>query len=391
MNRIRRASGLLLPTLILCGPLAAQPPRGERPPEFVSPEVSADRKITFRIHAPAAEAVRLNSSDIPGIGFGGAEMTAGERGVWEVTVGPVPAGACRYRFDVDGVAVNDPRNTATSEANSHTFSLVVVPGSDRFDRRQVPQGSIAEVQYFSKSLDRFRRMHVYTPPGYESGEGEFPVLYLLHGASDSDDSWSSVGRAGVILDNLVADGRAKPMIVVMPNGHTGPFSFGGGRGNSFENQMREFQDDFAKDIRPYVESTYRVKTGREDRAIAGLSMGGAQALNVAFDDLADYGYVGVFSSGVFGIAGGFGAQEPSDEWEKAHAETLDNTELKENLKLVWFGTGKEDFLLRTSQATVEMLKQHDFDVTYEETEGGHTWLVWRDYLWDFAPLLFADE
>ncbi len=371
-------------------PCLAQGPNQNRPPEFASNEVSADRKVTFRIHAPKAEAVRLASSDLPGMGPGSA-MKKAENGVWETTVGPVPAGAYRYNFNVDGVTVIDPKNPATSESNANTWSLAIVPGSETFDLKDVPHGAVAKVPYHSSTLKTFRRMHVYTPPGYEKGEGTYPVFYLLHGAMDSDESWTSVGRAAVILDNLIASGKAKPMIVVMPAGHTGTFRFGGGGGNSFQNQMDEFAKDFANDIRPHIEKTYRVKTDRASRAIAGLSMGGAQTLNVAFDTLDDYGYIGVYSSGIFGITGGPGAAGPNTQWEDAHKATLDNADLKSGLKLVWIACGKDDFLAKTSEATVDMLKKHKFDVVSKDSEGGHTWLNWRDYLTEFAPMLFQEK
>jgi hypothetical protein len=182
------------------------------------------------------------------------------------------------------------------------------------------------------------------------------------------------------------------MIVVMPAGHTGPFRFGTpGDNPSFERQLDEFGADFQKDVRPFVERTYRVLDDRSQRAIAGLSMGGVQTLNIAFADLADFGYIGVFSSGIFGIAGGFGGAPPSREWENARAAILDDAESKKGLQLVWFATGKDDFLLRTTEATVDMLKSHGFDVVYRETEGGHTWVNWRDYLHEFAPLLFVGD
>ncbi len=365
----------------------SQPPGG---PQVTSPEVAADRKITFRVLAPEAKAVRLAGGDLPNLGQGGAELKKGDAGVWEITVGPVPAGAYRYSFNVDGLTVVDPRNSATSESNGNTWSLVYVPGSEISDTRDVPHGAVAEVTYKSKSLDRFRRMHVYTPPGYERGDGKYPVFYLLHGAFDCDNAWSTVGRAGFILDNLIAAGKAKPMIVVMPAGHTAPFRFGPGGG--FERQMGEFERDFREDVRPYIEANYRLLDGRENRALAGLSMGGAQTLNLAAANLEDYGYLGVFSSGVFGIAGGGPGPAPQGPtWVERNKATLENKAAKEGLKLVWFATGKQDFLLGTSQATVKMLRDHGFDVVYEETDGGHTWDKWRDYLAVFAPLLFQDQ
>ncbi len=368
-------------TLVLAG--QAQP-RGPMMPPVISPELSRDRKITFRILAPKADAVQLASSgDIPGIGFGQAKgMTKGTNGVWEVSVGPLPPGAYRYSFNVDGVVVVDPRNPKTSESNENTWSLVIVPGADWLDTRDVPHGAVSEVTYWSSCWRRFRRLHVYTPPAYESGEGKYPIFYLLHGAFDSDDSWTSVGRAGSILDNLIADGKAKPMIVVMPHGHTGPFSFG-------RPLSGEFEPEFNTDIMPQMEKRYRVYADREHRAIAGLSMGGAQTLNIGIPNLEKFAYLGVYSSGIFGIAGAPGGNQPAGpSFEEKYKAILDDARLKEGLRLFWFATGKDDFLVATSRATVEMFKSHKFNVVYRETDGAHTWDNWREYLNEFAPQLF---
>jgi enterochelin esterase family protein len=398
MRQVVVFAALLSVAMLTAAHVARAQNFGPRPPEFVSPEVSADKKISFRIHAPKAQEVRLSSSDIPrtgagaipGIG-GGQPMRKAANGVWETTVGPVPSGAFRYNFSVDGLSVIDPRNPSTSESNANTWSLVYVPGSEISDTKPVPHGAVAQVTYYSTTLKRFRRMHVYTPPGYEKTEGKYPVLYLLHGAFDCDASWSSIGRAGFILDNLIAAGKARPMIIVMPAGHTGPITFGPAGGRSLARQVDEFGGDFTKDLKPYVEKNYRVSGDRANRAIAGLSMGGAQTLNIAFSHLDDYGYIGVFSSGIFGIAGGPGGGAPNRQWEDGHKATLDNAEMKKGLRLVWFGCGKEDFLLKTSQATVAMLKGHRFDVVSRDTNGGHTWINWRDYLNEFAQLLFKEN
>lgn len=363
----------------------AQAGRGPQGPRVVSPEV-ANGKVTFRILAPKAGAVKLSAGDIPGVGQG-KEMTKNDEGVWEVTLDVAP-GYYRYNFNLDGVAVIDPRNPLTSESVGNTWSLVGVPGAKWMDTQEVPHGAVAEVNYYSSSLKRFRRMHVYTPPGYENGKGRFPVFYLLHGAGDSDDSWTTVGRAGFILDNLIAEKKAKPMIIVMTAGHAGAFNFGGPRPT-----VDEFAQDFTKDVMPFVEAHYRVRTERKDRALAGLSMGGGQTLNIGIPHLDKFAYLGVFSSGVFGITGGGrpggnsnAPQGPS--FEEQHKAILDDTKLKQGLKLFWFATGKDDFLVGTSRATVEMFKKHQFDVTYRETEGAHTWIKWRDYLQEFAPMLF---
>ncbi len=362
---------------------AEPPPRAGRsaPREVRSPEILENRQVAFRIFAPAAGTVRLGGSDL---GSGGdMELTRGTNGVWEVVVGPLAPGSYRYHFNVDGLQVIDPLNPRTSESNANTWSLVHVPGAEYMDTRPVPRGAVSEVTYFSATLDRFRRLHVYTPPGYETGTDPLPILYLLHGAFDSDDSWTTVGRAGFIMDNLIADGLAEPMIVVMPAGHTGPFRFGSSAGDAFER-------DFVNEIMPQMERRYRVRADRDHRAIAGLSMGGAQTLNIFASRMQDFGYVGVFSSGVFGIAGRQG--RPGDPgWEQRHREALENAHLRDGLRLVWFATGKDDFLLETTKATVEMLRRHGFDVEYRETEGAHTWHVWREYLREFAQKLFRAE
>lgn len=362
-----------------------EPPQPTMPPPVMSPVVGEGGRITFRIYAPAATAVNLSSGDM--LGFGpGAPMEKGAEGVWEATVGPTGPGAYRYTLNVDGVTVVDPANPATSETNTSVQSLLVVPGSDVLDVRDVPHGAVAEVLYQSKSLGRLRRMHVYTPPGYERGQEQYPVLYLLHGAFDCDDSWSTVGRANAILDNLTAAGRAKPMVVVMPAGHTGPFQFGPTFGADLAKQVGEFTSDFLMDIKPYVESHYRIEADKAHRAIAGLSMGGLQTLSIAIPYLADYGYIGVFSSGIMGRPGG----PPTDPaWEDRNRAALDDEEARQGLRLVWFATGKDDFLLNTSRATADVLRKHGFGVTFHESDGGHTWQNWRDYLVEFAPMLFG--
>jgi len=399
----------------------------QAPPQFTSVEVAADGRITFRVYAPRAQTVRLAGGDIPGLTPAAGAMTKAENGVWEVTVGPVPPGAYRYNFNIDGVATIDPRSSAISESNTNVWSLAVVPGNDLFDTKDVPRGAVAAVTYRSSVLGTYRRMHVYTPPGYELGGGQYPVFYLLHGAGDNDHAWSSVGRAGFILDNLIAAKKARPMIVVMPAGHQ-PRVTGSMVGTA---ATQGFVNEFVTDVMPYVESHYRVRKDRASRAIAGLSMGGQQTLAVAIPRLERFAYIGVFSSGLISAfpelarrgrgdapaappatppaapaaapaaaaaaapAPGRGAQGPpaqtAAEWEKANAVTLDDAKLKKDLKLLWFATGKDDFLLATTKATLDLLKKHGFEPVYRETDGGHTWMNWRDYLVEFAPQLFQGK
>ncbi len=385
---LKFAFGLLLAWSV--GAFGQAPPQG---PVFTSPEVTPDRKIIFRILAPDAKAVSLRASDIPTPDQKPPAFVKNDQGVWEATVPPVPAGAYRYTFLVDGVATMDPRNPAVSESNAMAWSLAVVPGADFVDVRNVPHGSVSAVYYYSTALGRIRRMHVYTPPGYESGSAKYPVFYLLHGASDSDDSWTSVGRANFVMDNLIAAKKAVPMVVVMPAGHTSREMF---RPPANGQPARdEFAEDFLNDVLPYIEKNYRVLTDRPHTAIAGLSMGGGQTLNFSLSHLDRVAYVGVFSSGVFSRGprpAAAGAPPPPAtvpaEWVQLHAGMLDNAALKPGLKLLWFSTGSDDRLIPVSKATVAMLKEHGFQPVFLESAGGHTWLNWRDYLNEFAPQLF---
>jgi len=396
-------------------PVAAPQGRGNQAPPVNSQEVLPDRKITFRIFAPNAQAVRLAAGDVPNSAQA-AQMTKTEAGIWETTVGPVEPGAYRYNFVVDGVTTIDPASPFVSESNTRVWSMVTVPGADNTDTRNVPHGAVAAVTYYSTTLKAYRRMHVYTPPGYETGSTKYPVFYLLHGAGDSDDSWTSVGRAGFILDNLIADKKAKPMVVVMPAGHTFRGQAAG------RNATQEFVGDFNSDVAPYVAKNYRVLTDRANTAIAGLSMGGNQTLQVAIPQLEKFAYVGVYSSGLLGAfpnmagPGGRGAapaapgaapaapaaptavaaapataapRGPSaEEWERLNAAKLDDANVKKGLRLFWFATGKEDGLITTTKATVALFEKHGFKPIFKESPGAHTWINWRAYLTEFAPMLF---
>jgi enterochelin esterase family protein len=418
---------------MLAGTALAQPPtpapaaqagrgagRGAQGPVVVSPEVMPDRRVALRILAPTAQSVRLNAGDFQNIGDA-AQLKKGDNGVWETIVGPVIPGAYRYTFTVDGVATVDPHNASISESNTNVWSLVYVPGSDFMDTKDVPRGAVAAVTYYSTALKKFRRMHVYTPPGYDLGKGKYPIFYLLHGAGDCDEAWTSVGRAGFILDNLIAAKKVKPMVVVMPAGHT-TASMGGGRaaapapgaaaaggGRAPAPVLDEFAQDFLTDVMPYAETHYRVLTDRADRAIAGLSMGGGQTLNIAFLHLDKFAYIGVFSSGASLAGGGGGrgrgaapgapagatapvaapaAPAGPSPFETSHAADLDNAALKKGTKLIWLSTGHDDGLMSSTLATVDILKKHGFSPVFKESTGAHTWINWRNYLNEFAPQLF---
>jgi enterochelin esterase family protein len=346
--------------------------------------IAADGMIMFRIYSPQADTVRIGGPDIPE-NLRSTPMVKQQNGVWDATIGPLPPGAYRYSFIVDGALVMDPRNPSISEANANPWSIMYVPGADFMDTKNIPHGAVAEVNYYSSSLQKFRRMHVYTPPGYNANTKKYPVFYLLHGAFDTDDAWTTVGRAGYILDNLIAGKKAVPMIVVMPAGHTGPFTFGA---PSRETARDEFTEDFLNDLKPYIEKNYRVLNSRKHRAIAGLSMGGMQTLNIAIPHLNEYAHIGVFSSGIFELGGMNFMAVPGSSWEERNAAFLKNTLWKKGLRTFWFATGKEDFLLTVSSKTIELFQKYNFPVVFRESGGGHTWANWREYLNEFAPLLF---
>lgn len=363
-------------------PSAPRPNRGFPPPTpnatLVSPEVQPDRHVVFRIYAPQAQDVQVRSEYAASPGP--EKLTKDADGVWSITVGPIDPGVYRYLFVVDGVDTVDPRNPQTSESLNNVQSLLDVPGAAFEDIQDVPHGAVASVWYHSTALGTTRRMHVYTPPGYETG-GRYPVLYLLHGAGDTDDSWTSVGHAGFILDNLIAARKAKPMIVVMPAGHIArTFGF-----SQMTRMGRDgFNDDFLQDVMPYVETHYRVLTDRQHRAMAGLSMGGLQTLNIALPHLDKFAYIGIFSSGWFG-------QTP-EAIEQEHRDALDNTRQRKGLKLFWVAVGSDDFLAGPSTRTMlNVLQKHGFTPVSHESAGGHTWINWREYLNEFAPLLFQSK
>jgi enterochelin esterase family protein len=221
------------------------------------------------------------------------------------------------------------------------------------------------------------------------------VFYLLHGAGDTDDAWTSVGRAGFILDNLIAAKQAVPMIVVMPAGHQ-PLMPGSAPGPAMAGAppaIDPFTLEFVTDVMPYVERQYRVLTDRPNRAIAGLSMGGRQTLDVAFRHLSKFAFIGVYSSGAVlgggrGTTAGAAPAPPPLDWESVHLADLDNAGLKRGTRLLWIATGVDDGLMPRTRTTVEILKKHGFQPEFKETPGAHTWLVWREYLREFAPRLF---
>lgn len=380
-----------VPAMAQNQPPATQPPRPAMPApnpdsNITSVEVQPDRHVIFRLFAPDATTVKLQPEGpeaTPGITpeqlaptYAGFPLTKSDKGVWETTIGPIAPGTYRYNFVVDGVATTDPRNPLSSQSLTQVRSLYEVPGSPFTEYTpSVPHGAIATVYYNSSATGGLRRMHVYTPPGYEAGADRLPVLYLFHGGGDSDDSWPTVGRAGAILDNLIAAGKAKPMIVVMPAGHTST-SFHLTPGVHMGHD--QFNDDMVKVVVPYIDQHYRTLADRDHRAIAGLSMGGLQALNISLADSADFAWVGIFSSGWF----------PADQKDEDSTDLAAYRSSGKPFKLYWVAAGKYDIALQNSNATVALLNKSGIKTEVHETGGFHAWNNWRDYLNEFAAKIF---
>ncbi|MCC6363252.1 MAG: esterase [Bryobacterales bacterium] len=373
----------LILTICACGLFAQQ--RAARPPQFRSPEVSPDGRITVRFLAPQANEVKLHGEWMAA--GENASLEKGESGIWSVTVGPVKPEYYYYSLIVDGIAVIDPKNPALIQGVQDPLSMVSVPGpeADFFAWKDVPHGSVHVHWYESKAVGKGRRIHVYTPPGYEKNtKSKYPVLYLLHGSGDTDREWVEIGKANLILDNLIAGGKAKPMIIVMPDGHavdpnsTDP--------SARRQNTAKFEEDLLGDVMPLVESTYRVASGSHNRALAGLSMGGGQTLAIGLTHSERFSFLGVFSAGV-----GFGSspEAAKQQFDERYAAALTAPDkLNKQVALFWIGIGKADTGLASAKLLDETLTEHNVKHEFHVSGGAHQWWVWRHYLADFAPLLF---
>jgi enterochelin esterase family protein len=381
---------LLVAALAVEEAWAQQPPRERTPNDTLkSIEVAPDRKVTFRIYAPKASEVSIRG-DFQGNG----KLSKDDQGVWSITVGPLAADFYTYTFIVDGVRVIDPKNPVFKPGIASLESMFQVPGeaADFEATKDVPHGEIRAVWYRSGTMDSLRRMHVYTPPGYESSTDQYPVLYLLHGGGDEDAGWSTIGRAGFIVDNLLAARKALPFLVVMPNGSIPlPANLprptpGSPPSPEFRAAMLANQDRFAsellKEVVPYIEKHYRTKAGPENRAIAGLSMGGGQTLRILTTHPDEFAYVGIWSAGSF--------RGNTTEWEKSNADFLDQSDkVNASVKLLSICVGDQDRLaLVGSKALAEVLQKHGIKTEIHISEGGHTWINWRHYLNELGPRLF---
>jgi enterochelin esterase family protein len=389
--RIGAAAFLLCLSMAFASRAEAQAPPRQRAPAVVSPEVLADKRVTFRIQAPKATEVTLRGDWMEG--GAGEKFTKDDQGLWSATVGPLRPDFYSYSFTVDGVKTLDPRNATIKQGITSLDNMFFLPGEEANfqDNRPVPHGHIRQVWYRSNTLDAQRRMHVYTPPGYDAGNDRYPVLYLLHGAGDEDSGWSTIGRAGFILDNLIADGKAKPMLVVMPNGSLPrpanmPATTPGAPPSpealaAMATLQDRFTNELMKEVVPQVEKNFRVTADRAHRALAGLSMGGGQTLRVITMNPDQFAYVGVWSAGI---------REGGGEWEKRNEAFLAKAEqVNQWVKLFSISVGDKDFALAGSKALSEVLTKRGIKNDLHVSGGGHTWINWRQYFHGLAPRLFV--
>ncbi len=376
---------------------AAPRPNRQMGPRIISPQIQPDNKVTFRIYAPHSIGVAINGEWMSG-SVPRENLVRNDTGLWSTTLGPLNPEFYGYSFIVDGVTVLDPSNPLIKRDGMRNASVLLVPGkeSDLYSVKNIPHGTLSKVWYESPTLNLTRRTYIYTPPGYESNaKTKYPVLYLLHGAGGDEDAWTTLGRTPIILDNLIAQGKAKPMIIVMTNGNASQMAASGEAPEPARNETRvtggpggmasgKFEESVVKDVIPFIESHYRVLKDKNNRALAGLSMGGMQTQNISNNNPDLFSYIGVFSMGIMNF-------NQSNTNANANANDLGlkiNALKNSGIKLYWIGCGKDDFVYASVKTLRETLDKYNFKYTYRESTGGHTWANWRIYLSEFAPLLF---
>ncbi len=370
---------MTMKTAVLLAALTAAVPAVAQ--QLVSPEVLSDSRVTFRLRAPNAKEVQVR-----GEGVGTSNLVKDDQGVWTVTSQPLEPDIYVYSLVVDGLRVIDPSNPLLKYNLLNTESQVLVPGPATlaWQINNVPHGELHHHFYRSAICADDRDFVVYTPPGYDpTARKRYPVLYLLHGYSDDTSTWTSVGMANVILDNLIARGLAKPMLVVMPLGYGTMEIVKAGWGrvrdrDLWQRNTDRFREALLNEVLPLVEKTYRVEADRKSRAIAGLSMGGSESLLTGLNTLDRFAWIGAFSSG--GMTTNFATQFP-----KLDAKASDK------LSLLWIGCGKQDSLFAMNQSLSEWLKAKGVRHTWVESPGQHSFRVWRRYLAQFVPLLFQEK
>jgi enterochelin esterase family protein len=373
---------------------AQAPPARAAAPVVVSPEISSDRRVTFRLYAPSANTVTVNGE---WSGGNNVAMTKGADGVWSVVTGPIATEAYFYSFNVDGARVDDPVNPRRN--------VLFVPGPETsaYEVRDIPHGDIRQVWYSSPTMKTRRRMLIYTPPGYDRSKDLYPVLYLLHGWGGDEEEWTNAGYLPEIMDSLLAEKRIAPMLVVMPNGHpdeqAAPHVLPASRRSTLPNaQVSEMHTRLSSqgmldDVIPFVEANYRVKANRENRAVAGLSMGGEQAVFIGLNHLDRFAWIGSFSGAFVMLPGRTTSAAPPDTGINAKMLSENFPQLSpaaaRQLRLLYFSCGTDDGLIASNRDVKTWLKSKQIAFVDVETPGyAHVWRYWRVSLIDFAPRIF---
>ena len=371
--------------LILAGATAtAQPAEGTPAPSNIGqsgyPRILPDNRVVFQVRAPNAGQVQINLGS-------NYDMKKDDSGVWTVTTAPQDPGFHYYSLVVDGVSVSDPASQSFF-GTGRMSSAIEIPesGVDFYTVKDVQHGDIRSKQYFSKVTKSWRRLLVYTPPGYDKETSKkYPVLYIQHGGGEDETGWAVQGKTDIILDNLIAAGKARPMLVVMDNGNLP--SAGGGRGGYSSAAMTGFADELLKSIVPFIESNYRVKNDAQNRALAGLSMGGGQAFYVGLGHKDKFGSVGVFSTGLFGGINN-NAGNPFNAEDQMPGILTKAKSFNDSLKVFYISVGEQDPRLEPTKTAVADFRSHGLKVEFAMFRGGHEWQVWRKSLHDFAQRLF---
>ena len=375
-------------------------------PQVASPVVNADNTVTFNMIAPGAQKVQVTGDFLPTkkVEYQGntydapadpVDLVKDDKGVWSFTTAPLKPELYTYNMIVDGVKIIDPLNVYNIRDINNLFSVLLIGGDARTDLykvNKVAHGTVSKVWYESPTAGITRRLTVYTPAGYETSGKEYPVFYLLHGIGGDENAWSELGRAAQIMDNLIAQGKAEPMILVMTNGNISQEACPSETSQGFvaptmmlpKTMEGSFETAFP-DVVNFIEKTYRVKKDKAHRAIAGLSMGGFHSLFISINNPDLFGYVGLFSAAVDQQQNGNGEGHP--EVYADRNGKIDNLFAK-NPNLFWIGIGKTDFLIKNNNDLRAYLDSKGHKYTYLETDGGHIWRNWRIYLSEFTPLLF---
>jgi enterochelin esterase family protein len=368
---------------------------------IISPEINSDNTVTFRLHAPNATKVQVTGDflptqktdtpygkqDMPGT----VDLKAGKNGLWEYTTPePLKPELYSYSFIVDGFKTTDPNNVYLIRDVASVTNVFIVGGghADLYNVNAVAHGTVSRRWYKSPSLNMTRRLTIYTPAGYETSKTNYPVLYLLHGMGGDEEAWIALGRTAQILDNLIAQGKAKPMIVVMTNGNVSQEAAPGESAQGLykpsmqlPKTMEGSMEASFPDVVKFIDSEYHTVAEKSGRAIAGLSMGGFHSLHISkqYPDMFDY--IGLFSAAII-------------QNKDAKSTIYDDFEGKLKIqfskkpKLYWIGIGKADFLYKANEDYRQLLDKNGYKYTYYESEEGHIWKNWRIYLSEFAPLLF---